>query len=278
MSDTSTQTKINNLLLSRHYHERIFRIYGLSVASLYFFRFVMSLIDGLVLEPLLFFALASTALVFAYLPFIRQRFGIFTFALNALLMFAEVLLVYRGYSDFVRYFLMFPVTIVYVCILSGMLYGTLATVLGCGLGFWVFRFPETLTFFDRLPAIYDRFQLEFWILITLSQIFVAAFSFLFSDLTGKSESERRDTKIEAAKIERKIHMAVEIGKIAHEVNNPLAILDGGLRMLTIYEKNGDWRGQKRCLEQMKESSFRLQQLARQSLVAYETESGVKSPE
>lgn len=248
------------LLLSRHYHERIFATYGLTISLLYLLRFVSSLFDGLIVEPLLFFGIMVFFSVLTTASFCRARFELSNFILNTFILFSEIFLLYRGYSDFPRLYIIAPVTLVYTCLISGMWYGLAFSTMLVGSSFWVFQFPETQNFFDRLPLMFDRYRTEFLILLVLSQIFVAGIGYLFAEFIGKSESEDRGMKVEKAKLEHNIHMAMQIGQIAHEVNNPLAILDGGLQMLSIYQKNGDVAGQMRCLQQIRESSVRLHSL------------------
>lgn len=265
MFRSSLQKGPRSTRLSRQYHERIFRSFGLTIALIYFFRFVASFGSGQVLEPLMFIFIAGLAGISARAPDLQHYFETSSFILGLLLLAVEGILVYRSFSDFPRFFIIAPVLVLYVFAISGRAFGVLTGVAASALGILIMRFPASLSFFERLPLIFDQYTSEFLVLTILSQIMVVVIGYFFSDLTGRSLNQIKLAKIEKAKVDRHIHMTVTLGEIAHEVNNPLAILDGGVHIYEICLKTQDKERQKRILNDMLETSLRLESLLKSNI-------------
>ncbi|RZA23915.1 MAG: HAMP domain-containing histidine kinase [Proteobacteria bacterium] len=178
------------------------------------------------------FGLLGVLLIFAgFLAERRNQHELISFLASFLALVVETNLAAFGYHSFVEYFFLMPVFITFVSLMSGMIYGSLMTALVtiCALAMVRIPIDKAALFAPRGP----EFRVTFLCYLIGSQAIIATLIVLIQDRISKSKSALKEKQILRARSTRRAAMANAIGKTSHELNNPMAILDGALRLLEL---------------------------------------------
>ncbi|RZA16834.1 MAG: HAMP domain-containing histidine kinase [Proteobacteria bacterium] len=200
------------------------------------------------------FALLGLLLIFAgFLAERRNQYEFMSFLSSLLALVVETNLAAYGYHSFVEYFFLMPVFITFVSLMSGMVYGTLMTALVTICALAIVRIPvdKEALFAPQGP----EFTFTFLTYLIGSQAIIAILIVLIQERIAKSKRVLKEKQILRARSTRRVAMANAIGKTSHELNNPMAILDGALRLLEL--RAGDPSSHSSLISAMQDAGDRL---------------------
>ncbi len=155
----------------------------------------------------------------------------FTFTLITLASLSECINVYVNYESYLTFFILIPVYIMATALLSGQKYAILTTLLITIQAFVIVQAPDQAAslFLSTGHAPY----LAVGLALILAQLITIYLIVNFLNMIHSSRQDLLDQRLNRVRTNRKLAMAETIGKAAHELNNPIAILDSALRLLPL---------------------------------------------
>lgn len=198
---------------------------------IYFVRAYLVFASG---KTSLGFFLFGLALFFAIISFLPQRTGDFQrlgFMGSVLFLTAEAILTIVQAQHYSLFLLIVPLAVSFCSFMSGILFGT-----------WV----ALLSVFEVIAVIYVRAQpdlasgsrlasgltpSDFLLRLCLAQILMFAITFLFQYVLERNQKIISAWRLQRAKTERRAALSEVLGRLAHELNNPLAILHAAMLRL-----------------------------------------------
>lgn len=224
---------MNRDLIAR-YQAPIIEAFALGLGGLYLLRagivsFFQSSDD--VLAPTLLFSLLSLTLISGgYLSTRLPAHRLLNFVLVSVVMLVEAWLAYSGHLSFVHFYILIPLFIIFCSLFSGLKLGSLIALSAVAISIALVKIPKNpeRLFDEKGPY----FAASFLAYLSFAQIFVILLVYCFSGFLDKSKKELQRRRFIRVRSTRRVTMADAIGKAAHELNNPIAILDGALHLLS----------------------------------------------
>ncbi|MBC7659177.1 MAG: hypothetical protein H7249_05660 [Chitinophagaceae bacterium] len=162
------------------------------------------------------------------------------------------------YTNFIQFTFFVPALTIFAYLIGGMRYGATVNILASLIVNGLVRYHSTAQLFPGIEVEHQRFAINFLTYSLGAQILVPTIIFLFQDMVGKSDNETQRLKVEKTNAINRAAIASSIGQFAHDINNPLAIIDGSLKILRIHLNSAATSRIPSALSQMDEAQKRLQ--------------------
>lgn len=245
-------------------NRRLLRLSALFVGFVYSTRLLLRSLEGqFTSESSILVGLCAASLISCALMSQRtRRVGLAAQIATVILLLIETRLVYLGDSSFSELYFIIPLAIIFVTLLAGVWPGFFVTFFAVGLGILVIRLKEMQGGGEEalLPSTleFPHFLDNFFIYMLASQVAIGIGIHLFHKNLERSLADVKVKQQSRALSTRRAALSETMGKAAHEINNPLAIIDGALRMLKQVEDKGEAFAKTRYLQFMRDAQLRLQ--------------------
>lgn len=203
------------------YQDLCLRLVSFALMLIYAFRTVLAFNAGN--ETIGFIVLALT-LVAALLPFIpnwTHDYKHLGFISGIFFLSMEAFLSVKQGKHYSLFFFLIPLVITYCSFMSGIFYGILSGIIFMLEAALLIHLSQTAGFGE---GEYHISLNDFFLHLLAAEILVTLVLFIFQHVLTKGEREIKAWRILRAKTSRRAALAEVLGKLAHEVNNPLAIL------------------------------------------------------
>lgn len=201
---------------------------------------------ALLLSLLILFALVS------HIPRWTEEYKYLGFASTVAILSGEAWLVLLQNQHYSLFPILIPLAITYCSFMSGIVYGTVASVIAL---------VETIILMLRTGnGTQGDFLDDFFLRLIAVELLIAAVLFIFQHVLDEGERDISAHRALREKTARRAALAEVLGKLAHEVNNPLAILHGAFHRFCRLQTEGRLAptSEKQLLAYMEEGHSRIQ--------------------
>ncbi len=245
-----------------HEHKNLLIIVSLILGPIYLARSVYSSTLShpiheipiiLILSGLIFFGSAYLCQFKKYVSFLA------TF-ITIVLLSVEARLSYLEFTDVSSFLFFTPLSLIFVSLLGGVYAGIFTCLFGVGLSLFLLHDNESSFNILRLQYDFEAFTNRFLMYLVLSQVFMGIVIYFYQGSLERSVEEIKIRRFARAQTAKRAVLSETLGKAAHEINNPLAILDGSLRRLKGIDANRPDSDPEKYILFMKNAHHRLQNI------------------
>lgn len=232
------------------------RILCITLAAIYAVRGVFAIGSGQGDVATIFLVLAVLVGFTQFIPRWTHDYKHLGFIFSTFLLTVEAYLSVRLGKHYSLFLFLIPLAITYCSFMSGMLYGVLSAFIGVLEAlFLIYYFSPAA---QSGQTTYQISVSDFFTQLVATELLIALVLFIFQHVLNEGEEEIKIRRILRAKTARRAALAEVLGKLAHEVNNPLAILHSAFLRYRKIQKEG-----------------RLSELSREQLLGYMQEGNMR---
>lgn len=252
--ETSKELKREDITLA--YQALSLKIISMTLLPLYLFRAFAAYQTGQGEVAGILFALGVFLGFAPLLPRWTHEYRHLGFFFTILLLSAEAYLSVKQGKHYTLFLFLIPLAITYCSLMSGMIYGIISALIGTAEGIVLIYFSSRIAQGTSTTIPLNQFFLQ----LVAAELLIALVLFTFQHVLKKGEDEIKARRILRAKNARRAALAEVLGKLAHEVNNPLAILQGAFLRYRDTRKDGRLSEASRAqlLHYMQEGNDRIQ--------------------
>jgi signal transduction histidine kinase len=208
---------------------------------------------SLVSSGLLFLIIAYLCRVEKYVPRLA------TLACTVLLLI-EARLSYLKFTDISSFLFFTPLCLIFAALLSGIYASIFICLLGISLSLFLLHSDGAALRILAIQYRFGEFTHQFLVYLVLSQIFMGIIVYIYQGSLERSIEQIKIRRFARAKATKRAALSETMGKAAHEINNPLSILDGTLRILHGAGGKGGEKDFEKYVGFMKGAHHRLQNI------------------